>query len=1017
MNLQTQGSNAQQELSIQAQAFGGLNTLASPLNLPYQDSPLLYNVITDLSGNVIKRKGTSMVYRNNESVSGASITSITTGLNYNLLVGKVGTSIRIWELFNNVATVVMTKANVWSDAVSNERASTVATSELEPRILFFTGTNKPVQLRFVEQQTTVTTTNTATFTGATRFKNATLSNVIVFVNRVRTAATAVSFSSNNLSVSVPCNVGDVVDVLLITWQWWAEARRWYGFNFFATLNRFNVVQSDQNVKLPPELTSEFEVEDVRNSTYPIFAYKESRRLTSNAYERVTLNRNPQTADQYTFGDGSIYNYSTTNKVNPSPDFLTFGTLQAGGNPSTVYAFRRRELGFVGVKSANVDVFVDGVKRNQILAASDSADSVYQNYWLFQQGVPSIIDNNNVATADVHRISFEALDMGVGSASFIEVVNTQIKHIGTSAIATRFDYNDGSYEPAFGTGTFFDYVNGYYPRYGVLYNSRLVLTGMAHKPLTVLFSALSDTITPGRLFNDYTINASNVNDNNAFDIVLQSSADDRCICSVEWQGSLFALTRYKAFRIFGGERPLSPTSRQVNFLSSVGCVNEQSVVQTDTNIMYLSDNGLYDLTPIVENGEYQVRERSIKIRDKFGITNNPLFEPLPFVEYDDVARLVYVNYPARGEVSTTRFVYVYNTVRDSWTEFTTYGGFNSFGGTPCIDRLLGNSYVTLCCTERDANKLPSNLVMLKWNSRLFMDYTQSTNLPNGSMYSLPVPEVVHNYNMNQMYYNYDFTRTQQLRAFNPNPIVEVQDVEVYYNYNGSTLKLVFGTDYVKRSNGAIYLTRLLPNGSTLIIRGVSSEKQYHNSQGVGHLGVFHNKVFTTNFNLTGTTLTTTETTGHFEWGQLYTSLYMSPMFTLDMLGSYKRVKHLYMFFDNREYVDTFKFGEQGSSQAPDQIVDTYRQEVNANIAVLYNADMSGVVEADVFGFNDIQWDVSNFDITPPEGQSQPFALFKEPLQGVGYSYQTVVFNCSPSTFKLCGYQFDVAKKGKRNAGRY
>src|SRR5207237_5722581 len=99
----------------------------------------------------------------------------------------------------------------------------------------------------------------------------------------------------------------------------------------------------------------------------------------------------------------------------------------------------------------------------------------------------------------------------------------------------------------------------------------------------------------------------------------------------------------------GQTVLSASNRVISFVSSNGCVNSRCITRTDFSVLYLSDTGVYNINPLVENGEYTVKELSIKVRDKFGLTREPVYEELPWLTYDSVFKQVMVGYTAKGQV--------------------------------------------------------------------------------------------------------------------------------------------------------------------------------------------------------------------------------------------------------------------------------------------------------------------------------------------------------------------------------
>ncbi|MBD2200152.1 MULTISPECIES: hypothetical protein [Calothrix] len=1003
-----------QEQSIQSQNFGGLNTTASPLNTPYEDSPYLLNTIVDISGNVHKRKGTRLLYRSVVESYGNYITGFTTGLNYNLVVCKRGTDLLLFEVLNDVVSLVMTKANVWDNSAKDIKPSTTSTSEVEPRLIMCTGVNKPVQLLFTEQQAIQTSTSTSiAFTNAARFINASSSNCLVFVNRVKATGVTFSYSSGTLTLSnLPNTVnGDVIDIVLITWQWWAEAQAWKGDRFFKSTSRFNSTATDQNVKVPDSLITDLSNRRIQAGEYNLIPYKNSKRAVGAAYTKSST-RQPSTADEFAFGDGSIYVYNTNNQVNPSPYYLTFGALQSPSDASTVYINRRRDCKFnnnTALQAQYFDVYVDNSKSSVVYSSSDPSDAVYGSCYAFNDDTGTLGTSNSSL---VHGITFEAYNLGIAATSTIEVANNQIKHIGSSAVNTLFNYNDGSYVMVYGLGNTADYNNGFYPSVVSIYQNRLVFSGFTHRPLTILFSNIDDSVVPSKYYMSFSITDDSQLITDAFDVVINSRPDDRVVALVEWQASLFVLTRYACFRLTGGNQPLSPSSRFVNFVSNTGIVNANCWARTDFSVLYLSDTGLYDLTPLVENGEYQVRERSIKIRDKFGLTKDPLYEELPWVRYDSSNRLVYVGYPAPSEIYTTRYLYVYNTFRESWTEFNTPTGFNIWSASEYVDRTKGTQFGCVCCSIRNNSRVPQDFILLRFNDVYYLDFVQQKIHNGTSYYCTPRPSVTHTVSYNQRRYGANYALTNQVNAFTTFPITEVEDLTVIATLPTTEAKtLVWKTDYLKEESGYIYLLKPLPDNTVLsIYLGGQIPKS--------HLVVYVNNLKIESPTPSNNSFTLSINNGdQVVYGNVYLTAYATPTFLWNNMANLKRTQHAYLFFDNREGILVYDAASAINGQDSNTITERYVLPINANLTVTYNNQLDGSTSYDIFGFRDIYWDDAVFDITTPTDQAIPYQILKFPITGIGVSYQIMVWNYSEEFFKLSGYQIVAKMKGRRWTSKY
>ncbi|AGR48558.1 tail protein [Anabaena phage A-4L] len=998
------------EQSIQSNNFGGLNTLASPLNVPYQDSPLLLNTTVDTSGQVYKRKGTRITYTTTGTSTGCYITGFTSGLAYQFQVAKRGRDILLFQTTNDVTSLLLTKSNVWDTRAEAVRPSVVTTSEVTPRVIFATGVNKPVQLLFVEQQTTQTANGTSVvFSSADRFVNASTANCLVYVNRVLVSAPSFSYNAGTKQLTVSnlgsTVIGDVIDLVSVTWQWWAESQFWYGDRFFGSTTRFNSVSFDRVVKIPTSITTQNNGSD---PYYRMRLYKQSNRTGSPNLNEVVQ---PQLADDWAFSDGSIYNYSVNDYPNPSPFWVVFGALVGGGQPSTVYFSRRRGLGFANgtsVQASKIDVVVNGVQRTPIYTPGSAPDSVYRNYYTYFADTTGAATGTS-STSLVNGIFFDAIPLGLATNDTVEASNNTNIHIGSASIATRYNYNDGSYIPAFGLGDFADYLNGYYPSVVTFFQGRLVFGGFPHRPLQVVFSNVNDNITPGRYYNSFSITDDNTALSSAFDIILNSRPDDRVVALIEWQSSLFILTRQAVFRANGGSSILSSTNRVISYVSSNGCTNSRCIVRTDFNVMYLSDTGVYNINPLVENGEYTVKELSIKIRDKFGVTREPVYEELPWMAYDSVNKQVLLGYPDVGQTNTSRYVYVYNTYRESWTEYNTPCGFNIWSTTEYTDRLLGTSVCSILYTTTSSGT-PSNFIIIRWNASLYIDFIQRKT-HNGSSYELTTqPAVTHTTNVNQRRYGVNFTLTRQNTAFTINPVTTVNDL--YVTLDGTLLTP--NVDYIKEETGYIYLLSTFSTGQTLKIASSPEGNTTPNSW----YTVYVNNIRQVSPTPSAGTFTLGATNGDIiNWGVNYLTIYTTPQFLWNSLGNFKRTQHAYLFLDNRDGVGVYVASDVNNGQDINQLTELYRVPINFNLSVMYNNQLDGSTSYDVMGYDSMYWDEGVFDVSSPYDQYQPYQTLKIPITGIGYAFQMLIWNHSDEYFKLGGYQIIAKQKGKRHIGRY
>jgi hypothetical protein len=1009
------------EESILSNLFGGLNTTSTSVNVPVEDSPYLLNADVSVSGAIQKRKGTQVVGEFSTLPSGVVAMPFTSGLGYNFLLAKEGTSLRVYQVVDHQVQALMTKANVWSTEVANVKAAAAYTSEVEPRVVFCTGRNAPVQLKFAEQSQAVnpsTATTSAVVTDASRFSGATTGNTLVFLNRVWVPNPTFSYSGTSLTVgNLPSHVGsNTVDVMNVTWQWWAESLRFFGYEFFDSTTRFHAVQTDQSVAVPSGIWGG--VSPTINPVNGLYPFRTYRTTKNDSAFTLQTNDEPSTDAQYAFSDGTRYVYAAGTKVNPSPLFITFGTITANSTPTSVYFSRGQLLTFNGGRGASasqIDVVVDGATKPY------NTTTTYGSYLLRGD---NYVPFANTDTSSVGRyLSFEACTtIGVPKISEVQVVfKAPNGNAGSSATSSGGKYLDGSYWPAFGLGNFSNYGAKAHPRNVQVYQGRLVFSGFLNNPLLVLFSNVFDSTTPGVAFNYFQVDLQSTGTVDPFDVLLGSTADDRVVGLVEWQRSLFVLTRRAVFRVHGGQETLSQSARFVDYVSNNGLVNPFCMVRTDKEVLYLSDIGVLSINPAEDTAGslYAATEKSLKVRKFFGLTTDPAYETLPWMTYDSVSTNVYVGLPVKGLTTTTEALLVYNTFRQAWTQYDTPGNFRGLHMTPYTDRSKGLGVLMLCTTG------PTNYTFLRFNAERYADFVKR-HVGSGSSQTLttPVfPKVIHTTVANVHEYGVSREKTGQ-RGFTTLLLAEVQDLVVILN--GKRLQL--NVDYFKRPNGTIYLMQPPLGGKSLTIQTRRPVTDTYEGQ-VTHqastpVDTRHVLVWVDNIvkregvdynypNDTSITLTT-RVNAAIEVGQAYLSVYTSPLFTREDLSRFKRLKHIYTYFDNALGNDVFQVGDQNSSsgQPVQEIAGELKQRLNANVSCVYNSEYSGSTSADIYGFGDIVWDVATMDISPPGATYEAYQLFKEPIQGVGHSFQLLLWSYDETTFTLVAYQIDGKKKGKR-----
>ena len=1082
----------QEGVGIQAQSFGGLNTVSNPLSIPYEDSPLLLNATVDVSGSIEKRKGTRVVRHDNSAAQGITIVPITTALSYSYQVVKNGTGLSVFELVGNQLVQRMTKANVWSQAAADIKATYCATNEAEARILFCTGVNVPVQLTFTESRTLVTATaaqTTVTVPNAERLKTANTNNALCYVDGVLVTA-SYSFNTTNkaLTVTVPAMTAGnrVIDIELITWQWWAEALFYYGDRFWDSVPRFHDKPTDRHIAIPENLRDGIEPRKAFPNLFPMTALMYVR--PSYFFQTPVSDRTPISFYQYAFSDGSTghpsdavrvgstsagqttFTITTTNTdfqlatptntiasfnntqvfissisysgttltvtltagvaattsstfyvvfnpypVIPSPFFVTFGSVDntRKGLTETLYLARERALPFNGG---------NGIINNNLHVQRDSTvqsmnGSAYGDYRLYSADgdYAQLISNNAVAGFIDFTGGTEA---GVPANARIRIVNKEkTPYVGSSATTSNDSRTDGSWVPCYGLASYANYATGSFPRNVTTFQGRLVFSGFPQNPLLVCFSSVTDSTIPGEFYASFQQDAFTNLPTDPLDVLIGGAADDYVTGLAEYQGSLFVFTRKATYRVSTTGRG-TVTADNVNVVSvaSIGLVNAQSLARAEDTIMFLSDEGVYIIvngSAAQESTEYRMDELSTKVRNKFGA--NRLTPSLAWTAFDNTNKTLLVALPKKDDKACATTLLTFTTFRQAWAELDTPGQFNTLSGVTCQSSAGESVFLLVVSRAISPTRMPLDTTYLRMHDSLYLDYITS-GTGTGSSQTLniqPLPTSNHTTRLGVRDYRVSFKML---------PLVDVQDVRVTLD----GVELAFGTDFIKTQGNTVRLLGNVHAGKPLVVAHRRPDTDYPNgrityntntSLNLSHAVVMVDNVTKREFSdFTQSNGAVTLTAGlntKIEIGSAYPTLYATPLFTWNTLKQFKRLLYWLGFFDNGIAQDTFTEDDVNalSGQPNEEIVGMPKTRLDCNISFVYNSHDSGDTSADLYGFEELVWDVSLFDTYLPL-QTDNFVLLKQALQGVGYSFQGIVWTTDEASFKMVGYQLDGKMKGNK-----
>lgn len=618
------------------------------------------------------------------------------------------------------------------------------------------------------------------------------------------------------------------------------------------------------------------------------------------------------------------------------------------------------------------------------------------YQLFgPSGYSLITDGVTLAS----RIGFTGSDeIGLPQNAVVRITNKIPRWVGTAALQTPYAANNGSWEPVFGVSKYCNYLTGEFFDVGTFFQSRLVLGGLQTVPQQILFSSKS-SLRLDQSYYFFQIAEDNVTPEvDPFDVIIPEQSNYQVQGLVEWQRALYIFTNNSVFRTSSQEGNITISNRIVGKVSEKGAVNPRCITITESTILFVSDTGVYDLTPVLEN-EYRAAEVSIKIRDFFGITTVEKYRDLPWIAFDDIKLRVFVGIPQETDTNESSTLLVFDTVQQSWTEYAAFYKFKSVLGLSYTDKSLGKQFMI-------AHRLPCYIAFTRFNYTKYLDFVQSDK--DGSIGAVPIFVTQPTFN-NVLEYFPDITML---------PLRDVVDVRVYAGPSINSLtELTYRTQWKKSNNNSIILVSNPGDGILLVTPNVPESF-------FGALLLIDNikEVLTDDsfgtVNFSNPCICSVDQSGYSGGGTIdvpcefniqpnakaivgypYHAVYVSPVFTSDLLSRFKKIVHLHVMFENvrerykADDVNTF-------TQVFSDLVNRAENDLNVSLAMIYQTDFRSEKSVDVYN----RLNVEKFD---------SWSVFKEPLTGVGYSYQFVCWSLDEKTWVLNGYQIE----GRLSGGRF
>jgi hypothetical protein len=1061
---QNGGQSEEKGTVLQSSSMGGLNVMSSQLSIPLEDSPSMRNTKVNQRGNVQTREGTSIAGEIKDDTYGLSGTRLVPIKLRNLeplILVKTGLDIiisTITELGENTARDYYTTnervkfPNVFSERARYVKPDYTYTSELNPRVIFTSGVNPPIQVTFVQATVLDNQTSVGDYDGDgnnelrlpfenTDLYNANVNNIVLYNNGIditdEVGQTTYSGGTFNVDVENTNREGEFI-VTFISWQWWAESVGVLGKRLYGRATRLNTDPVDRFLANPQDILLGLRlVDNEEDGRYPLKITPTNDYADRNNF---TFTQGPSNASEYTFTNTAAF-------VDPGDapysglTYTAFGDTKGTSDPTPVHYHRGLGVffnGARGIKGNNLAVRVGDASFSQNTDPNNSSENTY---YLYPGGDDWINGPLTDGSTRGEYIDFTSESkMGVAFDSRVIATNVDTSFVGSSASSNEDSFGEGSYIPVFGLWEFCDYQEGSFPRTISAVQGRLVLGGTPKLPLQTAVSEVFDTFEPGRNFADFQTRLNTETDAEPFGFNISADINDSIRAIEELNDSLFVFTQNSTYRLLSGDQGLTPQSFFVQFQVELGAANSRSVQRIENTMFFLSNNGLYDISATDTSANFAAAERSIKVREYF--QDNDFDQETAWLTYDKDRSELYVglsNERTLNDSGAERLL-VYSVFRNAWTEYTTNSGlFFSLDGA-AIQRTDTTRLVMLAYpvfTDLDSTGSPKRVLLLLANQFRPVDFLsvipvpQDLASPTAVDSSAPRKRYAFTLNKNQYYYPINRTSAYDIGDygyfFDLLPHREIQDIDVLIDYdgNGNFQQLVFNEDYIKLRDG-IYLTDVVPGGyETLLVTSLTQpeDKDWVDKPELPRVwldnvlqieGTDYVVRSDPNNNYRIIMLKDLKKDQIVEFGLAYSAWHASPLFFRSNMSSIKRFLHYYGYFNNSPYHDVYTQEDvnQNSNQDSSEIVDKYINPVGFNIAFFYNDNNTGFTsDNDTYGSFDLFWDTSYFDIDTPESQFKEYSRIAEPIIGATYDFQAIILRKRVTTFELVGYQITLINTGR------
>jgi hypothetical protein len=978
-------------------AFTGLDLSKSSGAVDPGMALVMHNCKVDEGGAVTRRGGTALLGVStfadpfDPAVKSSTVaTTVRTNLGNSYCVYILGeTSIAIQRVVlepntdrRQLSNVAIIKSGVFKRPPT--KVCFVSLTAPYDRLLIFSENNPPIQVSFLERRTTLTITSVAgsvktleaprTSTDAQLWQHTAGANSgMLLALGKEYAFTGCGFSANGVTGTVLDSLSELGalsatlsgTLVKLTWQWCGEAEQLIGGNFTQRVTRANATKADQNVLIPRELTTEYD---------PIsFAFADSGLLVGTNEggfpAGLSLSAKPITNTEYQLTSGGRYDYNATTGDTPvNPVFCTFGDILPGGL-STSITFVRSRLTRLNrgrpLLPADLLLYVNNIRSARSLTNDTSPNA--RDYFLFRVVYVAgnrIYEDPSTAPFTGNYIRFTASKKALAFNDEVLILNTDLTWVGTGGKKFAvFDTSntdfDGTIEPFPGIGSFCDYNAGVFPFVATIYRDRLAISSVASKSQQIALSAVSDQLSPGRMFSFFQIDE-NLQDTpvDPFTVSLPLDAPESITAMISWQNSLIVFSNLRTYAVTGGE-VFGPSSYDTSVISSYGAFNERCVSVSDLTLLFLNSYGLFELGTKQSARDYGAVERSSRVSSVFARAKNLIANASVhwlYVDYNTTE--AYIGLATEQNSLHTDVHLSLKVSSDSWStlssavEFKLFGMFSADGDTWSFCRIFNNT----------------NFGLLGFNRKYHLDYLRTepnvvTFMPplTPSLETAPDGKVVTKYPLLPGIEDIEITNA-------------TKKFDTYYRFGGAVSAAFARMPLTPTGSGRVLPIIVVPPTGTALLTptvvytpsGVTVN-QFNLSDGLGAV----NRGVGVNF----------------------ISIWSSPMFDLESMGRLKRLKRLHLKFDPT-------------------ISSEVQYPQNLNVFTLANA---GVVLSSNYNDTPNTQLLATYPL-PASNLERGVTALSVPLQGMGCDYQFHVYSVGAAPFRLTQYEFDIQPQRSKRFNR-